>query len=335
MKLHQTFFAVVSALLFFTEVVCAQTQSTNVMATKPVYVPDTTHSTEALPDGVFAWDATTKSIDATNGQDFARFTFTFTNLAKGVEVSFTTNVTCATNITALTNTAFLWIKKITYITNVINNTNVVSATNSVPVPVAILNVHPSCGCTTAELPPVPWLIPPGSNGTIKLSVNLAGKSGTLFKTVNFTTEKGKKDLLLRINIAPPPPMPEMTEEQRAAAVATAKADRQAVFKGDCASCHLPKVEGKYGQPLFDALCAVCHQAKKRATMVPDLANLPVPTSEEFWRAWITAGKADSLMPAFAQSQGGPLNDLQIASLATYLNATYPSKVPQTTNAPAK
>ena len=309
-------------------------QPSNAVTTPPVYVPDYTHSTEPLPDGVFAWDATTKSVDATNGQDFARFTFSFTNIAKGVAVSFTTNVICTTNLTALTNTSFLWIKKITYLTHIIDNTNVVAATNSVTVPVTILSVHPSCGCTTAELPPVPWTIPPGSNGTIKLSVNLAGKAGTLFKTVNVTTEKGKKDLLLRINIAPPPPVPEMTEEQRAAGIAAAKVDRQAVFKGDCASCHLPKVEGKYGQQLFDAICAVCHQAKDRATMVPDLANLQVPTSEEFWRAWITSGKAGSLMPAFASSQGGPLNDLQIASLATYLNAVHPSKAPQPTNAPA-
>jgi hypothetical protein len=33
------------------------------------------------------------------------------------------------------------------------------------------------------------------------------------------------------------------------------------------------------------------------------------------------------MPAFATSQGGPLNDLQVASLAAYLNAVCPSKVP--------
>ena len=29
------------------------------------------------------------------------------------------------------------------------------------------------------------------------------------------------------------------------------------------------------------------------------------------------------MPAFATSQGGPLNDMQIASLAAYLNAIIP------------
>ena len=55
---------------------------------------------------------------------------------------------------------------------------------------------------------------------------------------------------------------------------------------------------------------------------------------EFWRTWITAGKAGSLMPAFATSQGGPLNDMQIASLAAYLNAVIPSKVPPPAPVPA-
>jgi hypothetical protein len=57
-----------------------------------------------------------------------------------------------------------------------------------------------------------------------------------------------------------------------------------------------------------------------------LHHLKVPTNEEFWRTWITYGKPGSLMPAFATSQGGPLTDMQIASLAAFLNATIPSHV---------
>lgn len=256
--------------------------SNAVVSTAPVYVPDTSHANEPLPDGILAWDGTLKSVDATNEQPFAEFTFSFTNLSPAI--------------------------------------------------VTILNVHPSCGCTTAELPPVPWQIAAGSNGEIKLKVNLQGKMGMLFKQVAITTDKGMKSLMLRINILPPPPMAEMSEAQRAAGVRAAQADRQAVFKSDCASCHLKKIEGKYGQQLYESVCAVCHESAHRASMVPDLRNLPVPTSEEFWRTWITAGKAGTLMPAFATSQGGPLNDLQIASLAAYLNAIYPS---HPTNAPAR
>lgn len=304
MKLRHAIFS--AGILFTLFRVAAQPVAG--VTTAPVYAPDYTHAGEPLPDGVLAWDDLTKSVDATNEQEFARFTFNFTNLATAASATLATNVVNIPGLPASTNV-------------------VVLAGSGAAGTVTILSVHPSCGCTTAELPPVPWQIPPSSNGQIKLTVNLQGKAGTLFKTVNVTTDHGKKDLILRINILPPPPMPEMTEEQRNAGIIAAKADRQAVFKGDCASCHLKKVEGKYGQQLFDALCAICHEAQNRATMVPDLANLQIPTSDEFWRTWITAGKAGSLMPAFATSQGGPLNDLQIASLAAYLNAIHPSKVP--------
>jgi len=270
------FFSAVMALGFAVGIFYAGAQPSNAVATAPVYVPDYSHASQPLPEGVIAWDATLKTVCVTNGDNSARFTFSFTNVTAG-------NVT-------------------------------------------VLNVHPSCGCTTAELPPVPWTLPAGTNGEIKLRVNLAGKMGTLFKTVNVVTDKGNKNLLLRINILPAPPMPEMTEAQRDAGIAAAKVDRQAIFKNDCASCHVNKVEGRYGQQLFDAVCAVCHEAKDRATMVPDLHHLKVPTNEEFWRTWITYGKPGSLMPAFATSQGGPLTDIQIASLAAFLNATIPSHV---------
>ena len=200
-------------------------------------------------------------------------------------------------------------------------------TNISPDKVAIVNVHPSCGCTTAQLPPMPWVLAPGMDGQISLTVNLAGKSGTLLKTVAVTSDKGTKMLSLQINILPPV-IPTMTEEGRARGLAMAKADRQAVFKNDCATCHVKPAEGKYGKALFDAACGICHEGEHRASMVPDLRTLKTPTNEQFWQVWITHGKPGSLMPAFAISEGGPLSDMQIASLAAYLNATIPSHVPQ-------
>jgi cytochrome c5 len=192
--------------------------------------------------------------------------------------------------------------------------------------VAILNVHPSCGCTTAQLPPLPWILAPGTNGQINITVNLAGKRGTLFKTVNVSTDKGSKMLTLRINILPPPIPSAMTDEERARGLAAAKVDRQAVFKNDCATCHAKPAEGKYGKELYDAVCGVCHEAEHRATMVPDLHALKIPTNEDFWRTWVAHGKPGSLMPAFSTVEGGPLTDMQIASLAAYLNGAIPSRV---------
>ena len=69
-------------------------------------------------------------------------------------------------------------------------------------------------------------------------------------------------------------------------------------------------------------------------MVPDLHNLKTPTNDEFWRTWIAHGKAGTLMPAFATAEGGPLNDMQIATMASYLTTTIPSHVVTLmTNAP--
>ena len=110
-------------------------------------------------------------------------------------------------------------------------------------------------------------------------------------------------------------------------VATAKADRQAVFRGDCATCHVKPGEGKYGKPLYDAVCGICHEARERASAVPDLHQLKTPTNPDFWKTWIAHGKAGSLMPAFAAADGGPLSNMQIASLIRYLAETIPPQAP--------
>jgi mono/diheme cytochrome c family protein len=194
---------------------------------------------------------------------------------------------------------------------VFNFTNVSSS------PIVILNVRPSCGCTTAKLPPLPWTLAPGTNGQMMATVNLAGKSGTLYKSLNVYTDKGFKTLQLKITILPFV-MPKMSEADRAQNVKIATADRQAVFKGDCATCHVQPGEGKYGLALYEADCAICHEGEHRATMVPDLHALKTPTNIEFWRTWIAHGKPGSLMPAFSTADGGPLSDMQITSLAVVL-----------------
>ena len=113
MQTYRTIFTV--AAIFTAGIISVAAQNSNDVASAPVYVPDTTHQNEPLPDGVLAFDASLKADDATEGDDFARFTFNFTNVTPNI--------------------------------------------------VTVLNVHPSCGCTTAELPPVPWQLAPGTNGS--------------------------------------------------------------------------------------------------------------------------------------------------------------------------
>jgi mono/diheme cytochrome c family protein len=307
------------------------------VSSAPVYVPNTRHSTEPMPPGVLAWDQLQKTVEATNGQAFARFLFAFTNIARDITLSRATNFNYVTNFTVRTNSSFWDVisgYKYSTLPRVTTNRSIVNVTNvGAPAAVAVINVHASCGCTTAEVPPMPWVLPPGTNSQLRVNVNLAGKSGTLFKTVTLTTDHGRMDLILRVAIAPEPPPRAMTEAERAQGVALSKVDRQAVFKGDCAACHAKNLQGRYGKQLFVAACGICHEANPRATMVPDLHNLKEPTSEEFWRTWVTSGKAGTLMPAFATVQGGPLTDFQIASLAAYLNQTFPSRVPAATKKP--
>lgn len=316
MKLRCAVFCGVAGAVFAAAgLFAADVKSTNETVTSPpVYVPDTSHANEPLPDGVLAWSSLIQTTNAAADQDSVRFTFSFTNVAMRMDISLVTNVITTTNFITLTN--------------------ITAITNFTPISVTILSAHGSCSCTATELPTLPWTIPPGGKGEFGATVNLEGKSGILPKSVTVTTDKGYKELWMRITILPPV-IPTLTDAERARGVEIAKADRQAVFKADCATCHAKPATGKYGKALYDAVCAICHEGEHRATMVPDLHNLNVPTSNEFWRTWIAHGKAGSLMPAFSTAEGGPLTDMQIAVLAAYLDMVIPSRVlpPQPTNAP--
>lgn len=267
-------FGVAGVIFAGTSLLAADLKSSNsTVATPPVYVPNLSSAAGQLPDGILAWDATTKETNVIANTGPAHFVFNFTN----------------------------------------------TSTN----PIVILSVRPSCGCTTAKLPPLPWTLAPGTNGQLEATVNLPGQSGTLYKSLNVFTDKGSKLLMLKITIQPFV-MPAMSQADRARNMQVALTDRQAVFKGTCVTCHVQRGEGKYGMALYEADCAICHEGEHRATMVPDLHALKTPTNLEFWRTWIAHGKPGSLMPAFAMVDGGPLSDMQMNSLVEYLNATIKS-----------
>jgi mono/diheme cytochrome c family protein len=200
-----------------------------------------------------------------------------------------------------------------------------SFTNVSAEPVSIQSVRTSCGCTTAQLPPMPWLIPPGSNEVLNVNMNLAGKSGTVIKSVTVVTDKGIKNLLVRTTILPMTSAAGMADGAREQNQMLALADRQAVFKGDCATCHTEPAKGKLGSELYTAACGVCHEAEHRATMVPDLKVAKQERNAEYWRNWITNGKQGTLMPAFAMNQGGILTDEQISSLVDHLMKAMPTQ----------
>jgi len=204
-------------------------------------------------------------------------------------------------------------------------------TNSTPSELTIHKITTSCGCTAAKAKPVPWMVPPGATDEIRVTMDLRGRSGLLSKTVFVQTSAGVSVLNPRVRIPQFVPLTPSNFSARSAPanrggmnnrlanLRIATADRQAVFKGDCARCHVEPARGKTGKPLYAAACGICHDAEHRAAMVPDLTKLARPTPAEYWRHWIEHGKPNSLMPAFAQGQGGPLSDAEVESLVEDLS----------------
>jgi mono/diheme cytochrome c family protein len=194
--------------------------------------------------------------------------------------------------------------------------------------IIIDRVQASCGCTTASLPANPWHLAPQASGQVQAKINLAGKMGLITKTLTFFyrmmpgNASVTRVATLKVNIPRPPALAgNMGEAARKAAMAKAKADAQAIFKGECATCHVDKGRNAMGQDLYAFDCGICHESPHRESAVPDLHALKQPTDFDYWKTIITLGKPHTMMPAFAAAQGGPLTDAQIVSLATYLNHT--------------
>ena len=219
-----------------------------------------------------------------------------------------------------------------------------NVTNASTHEVAINRLSTSCGCTVAQLPSTPYKLAPGATVPLNVSMDLRGKFGVVTKTVSVDTSVGFRSLTVAANIPQAPavaaaqahttPGGQSAMGDRAKNIQNALADRQAVFKGECRSCHVDKGVGKMGQELYAVSCGICHDAEHRAAMVTDLK---VPRSERdlaFWQKWIMEGKPGTLMPAFAQVHGGPLTQEQIDSLTVYLYQTMPRSPKVIATAPA-
>lgn len=203
--------------------------------------------------------------------------------------------------------------------------------NETKEPVTITQIRPSCGCTLAKSPDLPWTLKPGEGDRINLSIELKGKRGTLTKNVSVYSSAGRKYLTFKVHLPDPTAVGKndkhvrMTMSDRLKNMQIAAKDRQAVFKGNCKSCHYDAALNKTGEDLFVAACGICHETPNRATMVPDLsvAKTGIKRTEAYWNLWITHGKAGTLMPAFHTGQGGPLAPEQIKDLSAYMVKRFP------------
>lgn len=196
-----------------------------------------------------------------------------------------------------------------------------TATNTSSKPVTIEQIRPTCGCTVAEMPSQPWVLAPGTSGTFIGTVDIRGKEGTVEKSLFVNSSTGTQMLNLTIKI------PALDDMARKRNQRVALANRQAVFKGDCAACHLKPTIGRSGAELFTAACGVCHLSANRASMVPDLLTAREHRDAEFWRKWISEGKEGTLMPAWSKEHGGPLTKEQIESLVQFAMSTLPTEPP--------
>lgn len=182
--------------------------------------------------------------------------------------------------------------------------------------IIITGLRPSCTCTTAKLPSLPWRMAPGDHAQLEVSVDVVGKRELINKGILVETSSGTNRLSISVRL--PEPFPRERNQL------VAFTDRQAVFKGACAECHLHPSAGKMGGELFKTICGICHDSEQRATMVADLAILKNPTDRAYWEQWIRLGKPGTFMPAFSKPFGGTLTDSEITSLVNYLLQRFPS-----------
>ena len=190
-------------------------------------------------------------------------------------------------------------------------------TNTSGRPVEVLQIRTSCGCTVAEMPSIPWVLAPGASGSFHATVDFRGKQGKLSKALFVNSTAGTQTLGVTVNI---PEDPMRLQNQH-----VALGDRQAVFRGTCASCHVQPIGAAQGATLFQAECVICHGSERRASMVPDLFTAREPRDAAYWRKWITEGREQSMMPAFAQSRGGPLTATQVESLVEFALGNLPTR----------
>jgi mono/diheme cytochrome c family protein len=217
-------------------------------------------------------------------------------------------------------------------------------TNTSDAEVIINGVRTSCGCTLAKLPATPWPIAPGTNGPIEVSIDLRGKSGTITKSVTVESSAGVKALIVSVNVTGgPAPVsafavnhPAMGDQERLENMQKSLADRQVVFKdAKCATCHADPAKNQVdGLVIYRGICATCHDSPLRAAAVTDLKALKHETDIDYWKQWISHGRPGSMMPAYAVSEGGPLNDAQIQALAQYCMSVFQPAANRASQVPA-
>lgn len=144
---------------------------------------------------------------------------------------------------------------------------------------------------------------PGDRGKIKISVDIRGKLGTIYKTVQVhTNDPGSPQATIGVRMV----IKDRTHMKTYSA--------SEIFSGACRSCHVLQGKGKQGFDLFVADCIMCHAA---GSVAPAARDMQQKSEGRIERA-IREGVDKTSMPAWDFKHGGPLGEEEIRGLVDYL-----------------
>jgi mono/diheme cytochrome c family protein len=180
-------------------------------------------------------------------------------------------------------------------------------------PLEIVSTRPSCGCTLTVLQQTS--IPPGGEGAIEMTFDPAGQHGSVRKSLAVSSNDPARPTVL------------LTLRAQVKSVAVPQVPGghppiagQSLLMGTCAGCHAAPAAAKSDEPLYAAVCAMCHGPRAEGGLAPslrDAAYLGSRSDEELAQG-IAFGTANPRMPGFAAMMGGPLDEAQVSSLVRLL-----------------
>ena len=143
----------------------------------------------------------------------------------------------------------------------------------------------------------------GEKGSITVTIDMRGKKGIFSKKVDvYTNDPITPVTTLTVKIA---------AKDR---IHMAQYNAADIFGQECRTCHVDRGQGKKGWDLFKADCFMCHNAGKNTS----LSTMSKKPTKEMLRS-IREGVANTLMPGFDVSNGGPLDDSDVQSLIELIN----------------
>ncbi len=180
----------------------------------------------------------------------------------------------------------------------------------------IKKVSSSCGCTVAKLKSSS--LKAGASTMLHIEMDTRLKLGPIEKTIDIESNDPVHPLVSVKVVAQVHP----TEKQKTHSGMLKVADKLALFKGTCKTCHVDKGVGKTGQELFIADCGMCHGVDAKGGVSPSLLGLDYekPATLAYVRGMIANGSSTNpAMAPFSQKfHGGPLSEDQIDSLVNFL-----------------